>query len=119
VAESAETQDSFHVRQLNERFSIVRPAASRESCVDARSAHRSSAEKAKDAGIWFQGAHELRLGARLGMADAAFGATGSGADHGVGARELASHDGAEGAGGRRRHQQRPGRGHHRSGDVVK
>jgi hypothetical protein len=33
VAESAEAQDSFHVRQLNERFSIVRPAASRESCV--------------------------------------------------------------------------------------
>eukprot|EP00966_Prymnesium_polylepis_P147499 3407263-Prymnesium_polylepis.1 len=54
---------------------------------------RSLAEKAPGEGTWFQ-AHELRLGARLGMNDAAVGATGSGADRGVGARVLASLDGA-------------------------
>ena len=40
VAESAETQDSFNVRQLNERFSIVHPAASRESCRGGAAAAR-------------------------------------------------------------------------------
>ena len=78
--------------------------------LDARSARSSSVEKASGAGTWFQHPHELRLSARLEMDDAAIGATGSGADRGVGARELASHDGAEGAGWRRRHQLRPGLG---------
>ena len=59
-------------------------------------------------GAWFQDQRPA-AGERRAAGDAAAEATGSGADRGVRACEIVSHDGVESAGGRRR-QQQPGHG---------